>query len=277
MFAFDIEDLTTTRYGVVGGVIVLLLAFGPAAASFTYCTSFLFSSPAYCNALNIVFGFLIGFGGPIVVFLLWYFGNGWNDSEADDDGLNLEPKETLLTTAKVLTWLLRFFPTFNLGNGLFTAINLGDDGFARGGTVQVHSVWQKEVLLWDVLFLWMESIFYLLLTIQIDKFNSNPAMMMAWRKIVRKFSGGFLCSSEVNITYTTADEDDVIEEEDRVKRGEASSDLVVLKELTKVYDNGKLAVDKMSIGIPPGECFGLLGVNGKILRWLQYVILFPRL
>lgn len=60
MFAFDIDDLTTTRHGVVGGVITLLFAFGPAAASFTYCTSFLFSSPAYCNVLNIVVGFLMG-------------------------------------------------------------------------------------------------------------------------------------------------------------------------------------------------------------------------
>lgn len=60
MFAFDIDDLTTTKHGVVGGVIALLFAFGPAAASFTYCTSFMFSSPAYCNVLNIVLGFLIG-------------------------------------------------------------------------------------------------------------------------------------------------------------------------------------------------------------------------
>lgn len=60
MFAFGVDDLTTTSNDVVGGVIVLLFAFGPAAASFAYCTSFLFSSPAYYNVLNIIFGFLIG-------------------------------------------------------------------------------------------------------------------------------------------------------------------------------------------------------------------------
>lgn len=60
MFAFDIEALTTTQHGVVGGVITLLFAFGPAAAAFTYCTTYIFTSPAYCNVFNIVTGFLIG-------------------------------------------------------------------------------------------------------------------------------------------------------------------------------------------------------------------------
>lgn len=60
LFAFGIDDLTTTKHSVVEGVLVLLFLYGPAAAAFTYCTSFLFSSPAYCNVLNIVFGFLIG-------------------------------------------------------------------------------------------------------------------------------------------------------------------------------------------------------------------------
>ena len=60
MFAFGVDELTTTTNDVVGGVIVLLFVFGPAATAFTYCTTFIFSSPAYCNSLNIIFGFLIG-------------------------------------------------------------------------------------------------------------------------------------------------------------------------------------------------------------------------
>jgi len=41
-----------------------------------------------------------------------------------------------------------------------------------------------------------------------------------------------------------------------------STDAVVLRQLTKVFDNSFLAVDRLSVGIPRGECFGLLGVNG---------------
>ena len=60
MVAFGVEDLTTTDKDILSGVILLLFAYGPASASFTYCFSFMFSSPAYCSILNIVFAFLIG-------------------------------------------------------------------------------------------------------------------------------------------------------------------------------------------------------------------------
>jgi len=52
----------------------------------------------------------------------------------------------------------------------------------------------------------------------------------------------------------------------------ATTDAVVLRQLTKLYKfrclgsccykNSVLAVDQLSVGIPRGECFGLLGVNG---------------
>ena len=47
----------------------------------------------------------------------------------------------------------------------------------------------------------------------------------------------------------------------------ATTDAVVLRQLTKLYKfrclgNSFLAVDRLSVGIPRGECFGLLGVNG---------------
>jgi ATP-binding cassette, subfamily A (ABC1), member 3 len=44
--------------------------------------------------------------------------------------------------------------------------------------------------------------------------------------------------------------------------GEANDDLIVIDKLTKIYDNGKVAVNELSLGIPPGQCFGLLGING---------------
>ena len=34
------------------------------------------------------------------------------------------------------------------------------------------------------------------------------------------------------------------------------------KNLRKVYDTGKVAVDNLSIGVGNGDVFGLLGVNG---------------
>jgi ABC-type transport system involved in cytochrome bd biosynthesis fused ATPase/permease subunit len=55
------------------------------------------------------------------------------------------------------------------------------------------------------------------------------------------------------------EDEDVIAENERVANGEANDDLIVINKLTKVYDNGKLAVNNLSLGIPPGQCFGLLG------------------
>jgi ABC-2 family transporter protein len=49
MYAFDVEALTTSDRGINSGVICLLILFGPAAASFTYCLTFMFSSPSLCN------------------------------------------------------------------------------------------------------------------------------------------------------------------------------------------------------------------------------------
>ena len=36
----------------------------------------------------------------------------------------------------------------------------------------------------------------------------------------------------------------------------------MLKGLQKVYPGGKMAVKSISVGIPRGECFGVLGING---------------
>jgi hypothetical protein len=58
---------------------------------------------------------------------------------------------------------------------------------------------------------------------------------------------------------------DVVAEQELVLSGKVSNDLILLKKLTKVYDNGKVAVDNLSLGVAPGECFGLLGINGKII------------
>ena len=59
------------------------------------------------------------------------------------------------------------------------------------------------------------------------------------------------------------DDDDVLTEQSRVIEGGANNDLIVLSEITKIYDSGKKAVSNLSIGIASGECFGLLGINGR--------------
>jgi ABC-type glutathione transport system ATPase component len=77
---------------------------------------------------------------------------------------------------------------------------------------------------------------------------------------------------KVSVLELGSSETQVIEDEDvRTERDLINSlrdveliqkNKVVLRELTKFYNGTFLAVDRLTVGIPDGECFGLLGVNG---------------
>jgi ATP-binding cassette subfamily A (ABC1) protein 3 len=252
-FAFGVDILTTTERGVVGGVIAILFLYGPASAGFTYCLSFAFSSPSLCNVFMIISGFLIGMGGPLTTFILTLLGN---ENPA-------EPKQNLIDAANIVIWVLRFIPAFNLGKGLFYAINIETLDFLENERVVA---WSEPVLLIEVIFLALESVLYMLLAIQIDKWSSNPRAVSIWRKFVRFITFQCFCGPKskdaMDITTAIPDDDDVLAEQERVLSGGANEDLIVISKLTKCYDNGKLAVNNMSLGIPPGQCFGLLGING---------------
>jgi ATP-binding cassette subfamily A (ABC1) protein 1 len=126
----------------------------------------------------------------------------------------------------------------------------------------VTTVWNPDVLLYDVIFLAWESVVYLILAIRIDIWSTNPSMVKMWKTFVH-----FLCCSrprspDVDITRALEEDSDVLTEEERVASGGANNDIIVVDKLIKVYDNGKKAVNGLSLGIPPGQVFGLLGVNG---------------
>jgi ABC-type multidrug transport system ATPase subunit len=58
-------------------------------------------------------------------------------------------------------------------------------------------------------------------------------------------------------------DEDVAAENERIANGSSTiDDIIVINKLTKYYPNGTLAVNKVSLGIPLGQCFGLLGING---------------
>lgn len=250
MYAFDIDVFTTTERDVAGGVIVLLFLFGPAAAGFTYCMSFAFTSASLCNMFVIISGFLIGMGGPLTCFILILIG--------EDTG---NPKPNLVNAAKIITWVLRFTPSFCLGKGLFYVINIEAFEYLEGGRV---TAWSEPILLYEVIFLAWQSVVYVGLAIQLDKWSTNPRAMSVWHNFVSFITCTCWSKDDAggDVTLALPEDDDVLEEQNRVLNGEANSDLIVLSQLRKVYNNGKVAVNNMSLGIKPGECFGLLGING---------------
>ena len=252
MFAFDIETFTTTNRSVLGGVLCLLILFGPAAAGSTYCFSFLFNSPSMCNLFVIIFNFFIGMAGPMVTFILRLIGS--------NPGY---PKDNLVLAADILDWILRLVPSFCLGRGLLSAINIETYEYLAGETL---TAWDPYILLYEVIFLAAESFVYVALAIQIDKWSTNPRAVNIWRAFVRTVTcrccsgGGGSPGGPVQAPFLT--DEDVIAETERVLLGQANNDLIVMNQLTKVFPPHKVAVNHLSLGIPPGQCFGLLGING---------------
>jgi hypothetical protein len=178
------------------------------------------------------------------------------------------PNPILEDIANILTWVLRCTPSFCLGKGLFHAINI--DTFLFLEDDDSLSVWSEPILLYEVYFLSGQCAVFLLLAIQLDKWSTNPRVTSLWRWFVACITMKWLVAwkkKHYGCDSTTAllDDDDVRKEQERVLSGRPSTDLIVIKKLTKIYDDGKVAVDNLSLGIAPGECFGLLGINGKTL------------
>lgn len=128
----------------------------------------------------------------------------------------------------------------------------------------MDSVWSGPIILYDVIFLAWQSVVYVLLAVLIDRWSTNPHIVSIWKQIIDVLCCKCFCSSgpAVDITTVLPEDDNVIAEENRVLEGGANDDLIVLSKMTKVYDNGKKAVNNISLGIAPGQVFGLLGING---------------
>uniref|UniRef100_A0A7N6A7H1 P-type phospholipid transporter n=1 Tax=Anabas testudineus TaxID=64144 RepID=A0A7N6A7H1_ANATE len=72
-----------------------------------------------------------------------------------------------------------------------------------------------------------------------------------------------ILSSTSHLKPIGEEDEDVARERQRILSGAGQSDILELRQLTKIYKRKqKPAVDRLCVGIPPGECFGLLGVNG---------------
>jgi ABC-2 family transporter protein len=253
MFLFKVNALTTSSRNTFSGVLAILFFYGPASAGFAYCWSFAFKSPSLCFVFLIVSGIIIGYGGPLTVFILLIIGT-------DPD----KPNNALVRVANILTWFLRFFPSFCLGKGLLFSVNADTVAYIEGDSESSLSVWSEPYLLYEVIFLILEMFGYTGLAIYLDIWSSNPRIMGYWNSFLGLFTCSCLCHHDTgpDITIALPDDDDVLNEQNRVLSGGANSDLIVLSQLTKVFSNGKVAVNNLSLGIPHGECFGLLGING---------------
>mmetsp|Transcript_331 Transcript_331/g.689 ORF Transcript_331/g.689 Transcript_331/m.689 type:complete len:1928 (+) Transcript_331:176-5959(+) len=222
-------------------VLYLFLLYGPAMAGFCYCCSFYFKSHTNAQIFVIFFSFLTGFLLAIAAFFMQII-------------------ESTRDINQTLIMFYRLIPGFCFGHGLL-AINAAPiiTWSYNADAQKVLPPLDAKIAGDDIKYLLIEAFGYTLLAIIIEYVNATPLL----------FSWITQCIYRTPPVAEFEEDSDVKEEEERVaeaatlmRSGGSCQDAIMVDGLTKVYPGGKFAVKGLSIGIPYGTCFGLLGING---------------
>uniref|UniRef100_T1J7T4 ATP-binding cassette sub-family A member 2 n=1 Tax=Strigamia maritima TaxID=126957 RepID=T1J7T4_STRMM len=234
-------------------VVSLFLMYGWSVTPVMYPASFLFKEPSTAYIFLIVINLFIGITCVVTSFLLDVFSSNQMIDGTKLAGGWIIKHGVLGNIHTIVKPMFLVFPNYCLGRGLM-----------------------------DIAFNEYNN-FYLLKTGQYERIRSPFAWNLVSRNLVAMAVSGivffiitlvcelkfFRKPQRVSVPLSAMDvpeDDDVINEKIRVLRGAGRRDLLRLDNITKVYHTTKfgrhLAVDKLCLGIPEGECFGLLGVNG---------------
>uniref|UniRef100_A0A673C5R9 Zgc:172302 n=1 Tax=Sphaeramia orbicularis TaxID=375764 RepID=A0A673C5R9_9TELE len=212
-------------------LILLLLLYGWSITPLMYPASFVFSVPSTAYVVLTSINLFIGINGSIATFVLELF---------VDEHLN--------EVNRILKKVFLIFPHFCLGRGLIDmAKNQAMvDAFQRLGTKQTMDPLQWDFVGKNLFAMAAEGVIFFIFTILLQyKFFIH---FRPWW---------------TEMPPLGPEDEDVSRERERVKSGKAQNDILTMMDLSKVYKAGrKPAVDRLCLGIPRGECFGLLGVNG---------------
>mmetsp|Transcript_5406 Transcript_5406/g.5529 ORF Transcript_5406/g.5529 Transcript_5406/m.5529 type:complete len:1838 (-) Transcript_5406:556-6069(-) len=212
--------------------LFLLLSFG--LPSFTYLQCFLMNKSTAAQIVvlftTFIFGLILSIVGTV---------------------LRIIPS-TVDVYVDHLRVLFCFFPPFALGEGLLNLALIDFLSSSELGGSKTYNAFDWKITGLNLVMLVVVGIGYFILTIIIDYLLARGTI----QQIITKLT------VQIPEDHTPRDED-VQHEDQRVLSGEASRDSsIVLNDVKKIYSTGKYAVKGVSLGIPNGECFGLLGVNG---------------
>ncbi|KAM4661795.1 ATP-binding cassette sub-family A member 2 [Discoglossus pictus] len=234
LFVFDLPAYTSpTNFPAV---LSLFLLYGWSITPIMYPASFWFEVPSTAYVFLIVINLFIGITATVATFLLQLF-------EHDKD---------LKLVNSYLKSCFLIFPNYNLGHGLMEmAYNeYINEYYAKIGQFDK----MKSPFEWDI-------VTRGLVAMTIEGFVGFFITIMCQYNFFRKPQRLPISSKPIE-----DDDMDVANERQRVLRGGADNDMLKIENLTKVYKSRKmgriLAVDRLCVGVRPGECFGLLGVNG---------------
>uniref|UniRef100_A0AAY4CP07 P-type phospholipid transporter n=1 Tax=Denticeps clupeoides TaxID=299321 RepID=A0AAY4CP07_9TELE len=228
--AFDKKCYTSPAN--LPALVALLFLYGWSVTPMMYPMSYIFSIPSTAYVSLSCINLFIGINSSAITFILELFENN----------------RSLLLFNDGLKKVLLIFPHFCLGRGLIDmAMNQAvTDVYARFG--EEHSV---DPFRWDfvgknICFMAVEGFVYFILTILIQyKF-----FLHHW-------------TSDYRGNLVRDEDEDVASERQRIYNGGSKSDILQICDLSKTYiGRRRPAVNRICVGVPAGECFGLLGVNG---------------
>ncbi|XP_013862947.1 retinal-specific ATP-binding cassette transporter [Austrofundulus limnaeus] len=228
--AFDKKCYTSQTN--LPALIALLLLYGWSVTPMMYPMSYIFSIPSTAYVSLSCINLFIGINSSAITFILELFENN----------------RSLLTFNEWLKKCLLVFPHFCLGRGLIDmAMNQAvTDVYARFGEEYTMDPFRWDFVGKNIAFMAVEGFVYFILNLLIQ---------------YRFFLDHWL--SDYKQVSVEDEDDDVAAERQRIYNGGSKTDILQIRDLSKTYvGRERAAVDRICVGVPAGECFGLLGVNG---------------
>ncbi|XP_075037484.1 glucosylceramide transporter ABCA12 [Mixophyes fleayi] len=238
------------NYPNLAGVSLLFILFGYATFTWMYLIAGAFKNAGMAFITYVCINLLIGINTIISSSVVYMLLQNYNETSDGYKRLN--------STYNVLVNLFKIFPQFCFGYGLIQlsqqqAIH---DQLAIYGTDTKVDVFSMDILGYMFVAMFVQGTFCFILRLLI-----NDGIIYSIKSFIKK-----TCMKNPRLIVKDPEEDeDVVAERERVETDKVDEDLLLLKGLTKIFhqvNKNAIAVNNMSLGIPAGECFGLLGVNG---------------
>lgn len=264
----------------LGLVLLVLVVFGIAVIPYTYILQFLFTTPATGFVVIIILAIISGLFTMLTVFIMRI------------------PFLNVVDVAEALDWtFMVVFPHYCLGMGFSNFyVNKLDLDFCFNQGINLPAfcpdpqnpcckdcsgefclAWEENFLAWDypgigrnVFFMCIQCLVYFGLTLVIEYqlpqklayYIKGPGVNTTPQTAYLDTHGVENGNSAGSLNRQMSLEDsDVSLEQQRVREGRARYETLVLDDLYKEY-GAFVAVNRLCVGVPEQECFGLLGQNG---------------
>ncbi|XP_051937575.1 glucosylceramide transporter ABCA12 [Hippocampus zosterae] len=242
--AFQVPSFTDQQN--LAAVSLLLVLFGFATFPWMYLLSGVFKDPEMAFIIYVCINLFISINTIISTSILFFLG---------ESVTNKVEKENIQNIFNILSDLFLIFPQFNFGNGLMklARMNVEVQLLSGYGIDAYKDPFSTEVLGWMYIGSIIQGVVFFALRLLL-----NTSLIRDVRHLI-------LGRKKAPLMHNDDEDEDVAAERLRVSSGAAGADILQVNQLTKIYQhlNREIyAVKRLSVGIPAGECFGLLGVNG---------------